>query len=332
MSGPGLAHAAGTESASDLMKRFAGTSLLFENSFSVAHGTNTDPINTREWTQIRRLNLAMSVTDHLDLSAGIGVQRFLFEVNTTFKNETWWEDLTLGADVTVPTPTLAGEAEFPLSGGFGVNTSLPTSKASQAETLILSPAVYGEGAITVPILDGWRWGYRFTAAPRLHTFTTMAYAAPRPCSAATGCALGRSTDTGWLNTKLQLTHGMSTSITTLQEMLSLSVSMDVTYGFLYDLSPSPKYSEAVLGTPGNPSGGTPVNLTSSFLMDLSFAPHDSFAVSVGLWTPGGMRPNGGWYNPLANRWSQVYVDLTFYPAAFGTSIAEMMQRAAAARL
>lgn len=301
LSVPATAGAAGKETASDLLERFSGTSLLFENTFSVAHGTNTDPISTREWTQIRRLNLAMAITDELELSAGIGVQRFLFETWTTFKNEVLWEDISLGLDITVPTPTLASGEDFPLSGAFGLDTSLPTSKASKAETLIVQPSLYGEGSVTAPLLDGWSWSYRFTATPRIHEFTTMAYATARPCSVAAGCALGRTTDTGWLNTKLQLTHGVNTTITMLQEMLSLSVSMDVTYGFLYDKSPSATYSEATLSTPGNPADGTPVNLSSSFIVDLSFSPHDSFTVGVGLWSPGGMRPNGGWYNPLANR-------------------------------
>ncbi len=326
---PRTGEAAGQESTEQLLARFAGTSLLFENGWSVGHGANFDPVATRQWTQIRRLMLSMAATDELALSAGIGVQRFLFEEDTTYRNESWWEDLTLGLDVTVPTPTLPGGAEFPLGATFGLTTSLPTSKASQAETLVLSPALSGGASVTAPLLDGWTWSYRFTAAPRIHRYTTMAYQTARPCSAATGCALGRGTDTGWLNTKLQLTHGVSTSITTLQEMLTFTVSMDVTYGFLYGKSPSPTYSEEVLSDPANPGGGTPTNLTSSFLVDLSFSPHDSFTVGVGLWTPGGMRPAGGWYSPIANRWSQIYLDLTFYPVAFGTSVAAMMQKAGA---
>ncbi len=322
---PAPAAAAGDESPSELLERFSGTSLLFENTFSVAHGTNTDPTSTREWTQIRRLHLAMAITDGLELSADIGVQRFLFETWTTLKDEVLWEDISLGVDVTVPTPSLPSGNDFPLYGAFGLHSALPTSKASKAETLVLEPSLYGEGAVTVPLLDGWNWGYRFTATPRLHEFTTMAYATSRPCSVSTGCALGRTTDTGWLNTKLLLTHGVETSITMLHELLSLSVAMDVTYGFLYDKSPSETYSEEVLSTPGNPSGGTPVNVSSSFVLGLSFSPHDSFSVGVGLWTPGGMRPDGGWYNPVANRWSQVYVDLTFFPVLFGTSVADMMR-------
>ncbi len=40
--------------------------------------------------------------------------------------------------------------------------------------------------------------------------------------------------------------------------------------------------------------------------------HPGLGLSVGLWTPGGMAPDGSWYNPLGNRFSQVYVDLTVY--------------------
>jgi hypothetical protein len=56
-------------------------------------------------------------------------------------------------------------------------------------------------------------------------------------------------------------------------------------------------------------------VSSAFVFDVSYQVHPGVGLSVGLWTPGGMRPDGGWYNPLGNRYSQVYLDVTLYPVA-----------------
>jgi len=315
------------ETAEETLERFAATSLLAENAFTVAHGVNTDPESTREWNQLRRVRFSFYATDILEFSAGVGIWNYKFETFTTLRNEVLWEDMTLGANVSLPAPPLPEGVDWPFYAAIGGIATLPTSKISQAESLILSPAIWSDLAVIVPVLDGWYWGYRYTVAPRIHEFTTWSTRTPRPCSPATGCTFGATTDTGWLNTKAHISHGGYTSLNLLGSMLSVTASLDVTYGVLHDKSPSTTYGEDVLSDPANPNGGSPNTLSSAFLFDVTFAPHDSFAVSVGLWTPGGMRPDGGWYNPVGNRFSQFYVDFTFYPFAFGLGVAKAVQNA-----
>lgn len=309
------------ESTAETVERFAGTSLLYENSWSVGHGANTDPVSTRAWSMLWSANVLLQATEHVGFSLGGSLQRSILEEDDTFKNEVLLSDTGFGASFTPATPELSSGEDFPLSAGLGVDIDLPTSKASRAETLIMAVAPYVEGTVTAPLLDGWDWSYRFTMTPRAHRYTTMELATPRICSQATGCTLGASTNTGWLNTKFQLTHGIGTSIGALDGFVSLSAGLDVTYGWLYDKSPSERYDESVLSDPGN-AGGTPVTLSSAFTLDLTITPNDAFAIGVGLWTPGGMTPSGGWYNPFGNRWSQVYLDITFYPVALGQTLAK----------
>ncbi len=307
------------ESAAETAERFAGTSLLYENSWSVGHGANTDPVSTRAWSMLWSANLSLQATEHVGFSLGGSLQRSILEEDDTFLNEVLLSDTSFGVSFEPPTPELESGEGFPLSGGMGIDVDLPTSKASHAETLILAVAPWVEGTVTAPLLDGWDWSYRFTLTPRAHRYTTMELATPRICSQATGCTLGESTNTGWLNTRLLLTHGISTSIAALGDFLTVSAGLDVTYGWLYDKSPSERYAESVLSDPGN-AGGTPVTLSSSFTLDVTIVPTDAFAIGVGLWTPGGMTPSGGWYNPLGNRWSQVYLDITFYPVVLGQTL------------
>lgn len=310
------------ESTSETLERFAGSSLLYENSWSVGHGANYDPIATRSWSMLFSAALDLQVTEHLGFSLSGSLQRFIWEEDTTYTSEVWASDTLLSASLALPELHFAGKKEpAPLSAAVGLDVSLPTSKASQAESLVMELGPYMENTLTVPILDGWSWIYRFTVTPRLHRYTTMQYATPRICSAATGCDLGASTNTGWLNTRLQMTHGVATSIGWLDSVFTFTASMDVTWGWLYDKSPSDRWDESIISDPGN-RGGTPTTLTSAFVLDLTIAPNDAFSVGVGLWTPGGMNPSGGWYNPLGNRWSQVYLDLTFYPVGFGTTLAQ----------
>ena len=309
------------ESLAETAARFAGTSLLYENSWSVGHGANLDPVSTRSWSMLWSANLALQATEHVSFSLGGSLQRFIWEENTTFLNELLLSDTTFGVAFEPPTPELASGEGFPLSAEMGLDLDLPTSKASHAESLILVASPYVEGTVTAPLLDGWGWSYRLTLAPRAHRYTTMELATPRVCSQATGCTLGATTNTGWLNTKFQITHGIGTSIAALNGFLEVGADLDVTYGWLYDKSPSERYPESVLSDPGN-AGGTPVSLSSAFTLDLTITPNDAFAVAVGLWTPGGMTEAGGWYNPLANRWSQVYLDVTFYPVVLGRTLAK----------
>ena len=310
------------ESLAETAERFGGSSVLYENSWSVGHGANFDPVATRSWSMLFSAALDLQVTEHLGFSISGSFQRFILEENTTFKHELWASDTLLALSLALPAFHLEGAKEaLPIAAAIGLDVSLPTSKASQAESLIMEFAPYVEHTVTVPLLDGWSWTHRMTVTPRLHRYTTMQFAVLRVCSAATGCTLGATTDTGWLNTKLQMTQGISTSLAMLDSMITLTAGIDATWGWLYAKSPSDQYAESAISDPAN-NGGTPTNLTSAFILDLTIAPNDAFSVGVGLWTPGGMNPSGGWYNPFGNRWSQVYLDLTFYPVGFGQTVAQ----------
>jgi len=100
----------------------------------------------------------------------------------------------------------------------------------------------------------------------------------------------------------------------LDSKLSFSAQLTLSYGLPYPKSPSPRFEESILSDPAN-DGGSPVRLNSSFIFDISYQVHPGIGLSVGLWTPGGMQPDGGWYNPLGNRNSQIYLDVTIYPVA-----------------
>ena len=190
-------------------------------------------------------------------------------------------------------------------------TSLLAASLLAASLLAaVQPALSWTG--TAPLLDGLDFSYGLSATPRFHRYTTASTAVPYPCSPAAGCSLGRTTDTGGRNTAWQLGHDFGLSLSAVEEKLTVGLSLQLLYSHPYAKSPSPRFTEEQLANPDN-NGGDPDRLSTAFVADLGFQVHEGVGLSLGLWTPGGMRPDGDWYNPLANRHSMIYLDLVLTP-------------------
>jgi len=291
--------------------RFAGTSILVEHSFTFLHGLNLSPQYTRSFDRTVKLSPSFRITRALTLGVDLGILRSLTVTDTTYPMEILLDDLGVETRVDLPVPQKMA-AMLAVSTGLAVDA--PTSKASQAESLILAATPWFEFGVTAPLLDGLTLSYRLSPTPRLHRYTTSQVLVPRPCSPASGCTLGTTTNTGQRNTAFQLGNEISLGLALAKERLGISGSFGMTHGFLHAKSPSERWDESSLTVPGN-SGGNPVTLATDFIFDISYQLHPGIGLSVGLWTLGGMAPDGSWYNPLANRWSQIYVDITFAPVA-----------------
>jgi hypothetical protein len=289
---------------------FSGTSILLEHGGSIGHASDLSPDASRSFTRTWLFTLGMVPSEDLSLAASLGVVQELTRSDTTFAHEVLLDDFGISAALTVPPP---GGEESPLSWGVGFGVALPTSKASRAASLIVELAPTAWVGIEAPLLGGLGFTYAITPTPRLHRYTTASTLAPIPCSAATGCTLGTTLDMGARNTVFQLAHDLGLSLTFAKDLLTFSTSLSLVYGKLYKLSESPRFIEAILTNPGN-NGGSPTTFSSAFVVDLGLALHEGVAISIGIWSPGGLRDDGfGYYNPLANRYTQLYVDLTVTP-------------------
>ena len=291
--------------------RFAGSYILLEHSGSVGHGGDLSPGATYAFVQSWAFSLAFDADDYLSFSASLGVDTELTPTDTTFSLEPLVSDLDLAAGVALPMPP---GVEDILGWQVDLTASLPTSKASESSSLIvaLEPAL--SASVTAPVLDGLSFDYGVGAIPYFHRYTTSSTLTPRACSPAAGCDLGRTTDTGGRNTAFQLRLGIDVGLSALKDRLSVGLGFQALYSWLHALSPSSKYSEETLLNPGN-GDGSPTTVTTEFTAEIGIQPQPGLALAVGLWTPGGLRPDGGYYNPFANRFSTIYLDLTFYPVA-----------------
>ncbi len=243
--------------------------------------------------------------------ARLGLSQELTVTDTTLPYEPMFDDLKTGIQVNLP-ERKAGKLS--LSASTGLDLSFPTSKASRASSLITGFEPWLEIAISAPLLDGLQLSYRVTPNPRLHRYSTASLRVERPCSPAAGCSLGSTTDTGERNTALQIHNDIGLGLAALDSKLNLSAQLTLSYSIPYPKSPSERFDESILSPAAN-KGGSPIGLSSEFVFDFSYQVHPGIGLSIGLWTPGGMRPDGSWYNPLGNRFSQIYLDVTVYPVA-----------------
>jgi hypothetical protein len=294
-----------------LADRFSSSSVLVEHSFSVAHEADLSPEYTRSISRTLMFSPSFDISKNVSVAAQLGIAQELTVTDTTYPYEPMLDDLRVGVSGTLP--GRSGKIGA-LGASTGIDFAVPTSKASRAASLIMAVEPWFKVGLTAPLLDGLELSYRVTPSPRIHRYTTASLRQERPCSPATGCSLGSTIDTGERNTGLQLHQDIGLSLSALNDKLSISGQMTLSYGVLYPKTPSDRFDEIILSDPDN-AGGSPIRMSSAFLFDLSYQVHPGVGVSLGLWTPGGMRPDGGWYNPFGNRFSQVYIDVTLYPVA-----------------
>ncbi len=289
---------------------FSGSSILLEHMGSIGHTNDLSPEASRSFSRTWAFTLAMAPSDVFGLDVSLGMVRELTKTDTTFAQELLVDDLALGAELALPAP---GGDDSPFSWSVGLGVALPTSKASRSASLILEINPQLAVGVTAPVLGGLAFGYELTPSPRLHRYTTASTLAPIPCSRATGCELGTTLDMGARNTAFTMAHDFDLSLTFAQDYLTVTTGMQLVYGRLYELSESARYDESIITNPGN-DGGSPTTFSSSFVVDFGVAIHESASVSIGIWTPGGLMDDGsGYYNPFANRYTQLYVDLVFTP-------------------
>jgi hypothetical protein len=305
--GAGLEPAASGEDAPGLP--FETSSIAVEHAFTVAHGGDLSPSYTRTYGRTVSFSLATEAGRRASFSGSLALLRELTPGETTYDRELLVSDLEAAAALSLPLPDA-----WPLSLDLGLALGFPTSKASRAETLRLSLMPSFAATLTAPVLDGLSLGWTLSPAPRLHRYATASYSTPRPCSRSAGCLLGETVDSGERNTAFLLLNEVSLALLALRERLSVSATLQLAHGWKYRLSPSPRFPESVVHDADNGSG-SPATLEYSFVFDVSYDVHPGIGLSLGLWTPGGMRPDGDWYNPLLNRYSQLYATVTLRPVA-----------------
>lgn len=238
--------------------------------------------------------------DDINLSANA-----LFTREFTESDVTTEEDETLMGDVSlsVSAPRVIHIEPASLSLGAGLTVIAPTSKSSQARSMLTAIAPRATLTWRAKVLSGLSISLSSRLTRYLHEFTTSGRETPLvgSCSATTaGC--GAFLNTGLRNTEWRLSHGATLSLG-LTEWLSLAVSQSLSTDWLYSL-------ESDLLPSLTPQESQDQRFGAAFDVSFGVKAVRGLDLRLGMSTAGPqLAPDSSYYNPFYNRYSAIYLDL-----------------------
>lgn len=240
--------------------------------------------------------------DDLNLSANaLFTREFTQADSTTEEDETLMGDLSISASA----PRLIHIEAASLSMGLGLTVLSPTSKSSQARTMMTAVAPRASLSWRAKVLSGLSVSLSTRMTRYFHEFTTSGRESPLvgSCSATTaGC--GAFLNTGLRNTQWRLTHGLTVSLG-LTEWLSVAVSQALSTDWLYSL-------EAGVLPSLSPQENQDQRYGSAFDVSLGVEAARGLDLRLGMSTAGPqLAPDSSYYNPFYNRYSAIYLDLVY---------------------
>jgi len=283
---------------------WAGSTLVWSNAFSlISLDPSAELTYNPTYYMVFGLRPRWSFTDRIYVSASLDITRELTQADdTTYAREAVLGDLSLTAGMsriwTIPV------VDVDVSGDIAF--TFPTSKASQARTLLLGVGPRLKLSRKFPVLEGLQAGFGLRAAPYFHRYTTGELESPliRNCSAGdAGC--GAFLNSGVRNTAFRLTGALDASLQIL-EWLGVQLSLGEAIDWLYALGEA---GEQVSFVPQEPQDR---RYLSFFSLSVSLQPVSLLEVSLSLATYAPqLAPDSSYYNPLFNRYSVLSVDLVF---------------------
>jgi len=283
-------------------KPWRGSQVVYSNTFSLISLDRSaeltyNPNYSMTWSFRPRWWFG----DNFFLRAALDVTRELTEADqTTYSDEAWLGDLSVVAGLarlwTIPVVgiDLSGDIAF----------TFPTSKASQASTLVLAVAPRLRLSKSFPLLKSLILGANLRATPYLHRYTTGELASPRitNCSASeAGC--GAFLNSGSRNAFLRLTPSLDATLVIFDWM-----GVSLAYGWIVDWLHSASGGEDVVSwVPQEPQNQ---RYYSFFQLNVFFDPTDYLEVGLNLLTYAPqLAPDSSYYNPLFNRYTTLSVDV-----------------------
>lgn len=231
---------------------------------------------------------------------------------TTQQGEIWASDVTLRTAAshfyTIPLVDVDLSAHFDLIA--------PTSKVSQARTLVVGFRPTVQLSRGFDLLKGMNLSYRFSANKSLHRHTTAERDVPliSSCSeSSAGCS--EYLNTGSRNGSWRLTHSAHLS-QQFTDWLGASITFGVVTDFLYDSISDPSVSLTPM-VPENQRHW----LTSD--INIAFKPFKAMSISVGASSyHSQLNQSSSYQTPFFNRYTTVYVDLGLDVAGLISQISE----------
>jgi hypothetical protein len=289
-------------SSSESEVPYRGSAFVFRNTIS---GYSLDPGAQLSYNPYYAMTFSFQPSwwfdDHINLRANLDVVREITNSDvTTDRAEALLGDLALivgySKFYTIPM------VEIDLSADLVIRA--PSSKVSQAHTMILGVGPGIQISKTFDLLKGLNLGYSLRANPFFHRYSTAENESPSiPCAASSrGC--DPYINTGLRNPFFRLQQSFNLSVGIL-DWLSVSVSYGILIDWLYSINKdNDQYETVLLNEPQDR------RFFSVFEAQVTFTPMPAFQVGLGLSTFNSqLRPDSQIYNPLFNRYSMIFVDM-----------------------
>ena len=247
----------------------------------------------------------------LGLGADVDMTRELTNADYTTKDGEFWLGDVRGS-------ILARAPKIPVAGivfGGGFTAIAPTSKMSQARTLIVGLRPQLTVSRTFPLLSGLTLSYVVQGTRNLNRYTTSERELPLiPGCLGSAGECDRFYNTGARNAKWRLTNAAAISMDFF-DWLGISADVAVVVDYLYKQE---AVDDRVSFEPQEP---TDQRYYMSYGVELYGQPMPSLSLALGLSTSNPqLAPDSTPEKPFINRYTEVYFDMRFHIDGFISQI------------
>ncbi len=242
---------------------------------------------------------------YVGLSADLDVTREITDADDTTRDGEWWlGDFQAAVSGRAPRIPWVG-----IDSSASVALVAPTSKLSQASTMILGVRPGLTLSRTFPLLSGLTVAYSLQGARYFHEYTT----AERELPLIPGCAGGgceRFLNFGVRNTEYRLTNAVALAMDFFP-WLGISADAAVIVDWLYAQE---TVDERVSFEPQEP---TDQRYLMAYSVELYGKPMPSLGLALGMSTVNPqLKPDSTYQEPFVNRYTTFYFDLRFHIDGF----------------
>lgn len=280
-----------------------GTEFVYGNTFSALSLSRSSDLTYNPYYAMSwGFRLYWWFSKSFYVKASLDIDRELTESDiTSSANEALLRDLVLKTGLSKVLRIPVAKIDF----SFDLDLTIPTSKASQARTLVLGIGPGVRLSRRFKVLKGLTLGYNMRWTVNLHRYTTGELESPliTGCSGAAGCDSLLST--GRRNAIVRLSHFADLSIQ-FMKWFGFSVAVGQYIDWLHGLGDTEEEVTLRVIEPENQ------RFVTFFDLQLSFRPTKMLEIVVGYASLHPQRaPDSTHYSPFFNRYATLYLNLKF---------------------
>jgi len=304
-----------TSAKADIATSFKGSSVGIKNVMSTLTLNKDGQLTYNPYYAVSiQASPRFAFTKRFYASVSVGAVREMTNAdNTTMRGETLLDDVSLRLG-------LSQIAKIP--GGLSLSGAIdglaPTSKASQARTMIVGVRPSLNLAWAVPGTKKLSFNYSVAGTWYAHQYTTASKESPLiPGCSITDRGCDAFSHSGVRNTQWRLINSVSTNFSA-TSWLSFGATFVMLHDFVYALDPYEDETPSFV--PQEPSS---IRYILAYDLSATVRPMSAMSITLGASTANPqLAPDTSYYTPFFNRYTNLYLNLSFDVASFFASSPE----------